>query len=99
MLSIFIIFILEFVAFRWGTAKLARLGIQHDPHGHVVGSHASHGPEGGMSANAAEETEFSKSKESESERGSIQSTPSTLDSAWAQVIGVGILEHGVVLHR
>ncbi|KAK7459651.1 hypothetical protein VKT23_009633 [Stygiomarasmius scandens] len=98
MLSIFIIFILEFVAFRWGTAKLAQLGVQHDPHGHVVGSHASHGPEGGMRTNAAEETDFSKSKESESERGSVQSPSSTLDSAWAQVIGIGILEFGVVLH-
>jgi hypothetical protein len=29
MLSIFSIFILEIIAFRWGTAKLAVLGIKH----------------------------------------------------------------------
>ncbi|KAJ7181052.1 ZIP-like iron-zinc transporter [Mycena filopes] len=46
LLSIFSIFILELVAFRWGTAKLKRIGMRHDPHGHFTGSHAAHGPEG-----------------------------------------------------
>ncbi|KAJ6592297.1 hypothetical protein DFH09DRAFT_906830, partial [Mycena vulgaris] len=46
MLSIFSIFILKLVAFRWGTAKVEKLGIRHDPHGHYTGSHAAHGPEG-----------------------------------------------------
>ncbi|KAJ7742805.1 ZIP-like iron-zinc transporter [Mycena metata] len=47
LLSIFSIFILELVAFRWGTARLQRIGMRHDPHGHYTGSHAAHGPEGG----------------------------------------------------
>jgi len=29
LLSIFLIFIVELVAFRWGTAKLAQLGVSH----------------------------------------------------------------------
>jgi hypothetical protein len=29
MLSIFALFIVELIAFRWGTAKLARLGKSH----------------------------------------------------------------------
>ncbi|KDQ51021.1 hypothetical protein JAAARDRAFT_540486 [Jaapia argillacea MUCL 33604] len=48
--SIFAIFCTELFAFRLGTARLAKLGLHHDPHGHSVtrgaGSHAAHGPEG-----------------------------------------------------
>lgn len=29
MLSIFLIFIVEIIAFRWGTAKLAAIGMEH----------------------------------------------------------------------
>ncbi len=29
LLSIFVIFIVELIAFRWGTAKLAKLGLSH----------------------------------------------------------------------
>ncbi|KAJ3519339.1 hypothetical protein NMY22_g13250 [Coprinellus aureogranulatus] len=50
LLSIFAIFIVELVAFRWGTAKLARLGKSHDSHGHGLGAHASHGPETDMTS-------------------------------------------------
>lgn len=32
MLSLFSIFIVELIAFRWGTAKLAALGIKHGEH-------------------------------------------------------------------
>ncbi|KAK0467205.1 Zinc/iron permease [Desarmillaria tabescens] len=46
MLSIFLIFIVELIAFRWGTKKLAEIGMRHDAHGHLAGSHAAHGPEG-----------------------------------------------------
>ena len=48
LVSVFGIFITELVAFRWGTAKLASIGVSHDPHGHGVPhspSHAAHGPE------------------------------------------------------
>ncbi|KAI0083562.1 Zinc/iron permease [Irpex rosettiformis] len=32
LISIFLIFVVELVAMRWGTAKLAALGLVHDPH-------------------------------------------------------------------
>ncbi|KAF7344750.1 hypothetical protein MVEN_01635700 [Mycena venus] len=45
LLSIMSIFILELVALRWSTARLKKINVTHDPHGHSVGSHAAHGPE------------------------------------------------------
>ncbi|KIY47565.1 Zinc/iron permease, partial [Fistulina hepatica ATCC 64428] len=47
MLSIFSIFVVELVSFRWGSARLRRLGIGYDAHGHAGGgtAHAAHGPE------------------------------------------------------
>ncbi|KAH0836531.1 Zinc/iron permease [Lanmaoa asiatica] len=87
MLSLYILFIVEIIAFRVGTARLAALGIKHDAHGHGVGSHTAHGPEG------AYEDEKSTSIDLEgSQPGHFE------DSAMAQVIGVFILEFGVLLH-
>ena len=109
MASIFGIFILELLAFRWGTARLAQIGMTHgqhflaviyrgtllteipDAHGHDVGgSVAAHGPEG-----------------ANTEMGSLEKQPLDevekdeliTDTVAAQIIGVGILEFGVVLHR
>ncbi|KAL1707955.1 Zinc/iron permease [Schizophyllum commune] len=90
MASIFGIFILELLAFRWGTARLAQIGMTHDAHGHDVGgSVAAHGPEG-----------------ANTEMGSLEKQPLDevekdeliTDTVAAQIIGVGILEFGVVLH-
>ncbi|KAJ7599376.1 ZIP-like iron-zinc transporter [Mycena floridula] len=85
LLSIFTIFIVELVAFRWGSSRLARFGLHYDVHGHVTGSHAAHGPEGTLPA-----------KNSSSDIESMYQAP--LDSAAAQIIGVAILEFGVALH-
>ncbi|KAJ8694704.1 hypothetical protein PTI98_007356 [Pleurotus ostreatus] len=90
LLSIFMIFIVELVAFRWGTAKLAKLGLRHDPHGHNVGSHVSHGPEGEL-INEQEKTKADVESQS-------SGNPMYTESAMAQIIGVAILEFGVVLH-
>jgi len=88
MLSLFGIFIIEIVAFRVGKAKLAKIGISHDPHGHGIGSHAAHGPE---------ETFEDKNSASDLEASQITAVHFD-DSAMAQVIGVFILEFGVLLH-
>jgi len=90
MASVFGIFFLELFAFRWGSAKLASIGVKaHDPHGHDVsnGAHAAHGPEVGSDT---------KSHDSELEKG----TPgrAVLDTAVAQVLGIAILEFGIVFH-
>ncbi|KAF5390465.1 hypothetical protein D9757_005250 [Collybiopsis confluens] len=101
LLSIFGIFLAELVAFRWGTAKLAKIGIVHDPHGHGAGAHAAHGPENG--ANDIETTAVAEEKSSHSRFASVpslrqQDDTMALDTPISQIIGVAILEFGVVLH-
>ncbi|TBU46783.1 ZIP-like iron-zinc transporter [Dichomitus squalens] len=126
LVSIFGIFITELVAFRWGTSRLARLGIVHDAHGHGLASHAAHGPEtdheqqhvaeilrdeekqhrdtdSSMHGSGGHRPHFPEAhsdKELESgRRAQHQDTPNTLgDSATAQIIGIAILEFGVLLH-
>ncbi|THU92720.1 Zinc/iron permease, partial [Dendrothele bispora CBS 962.96] len=94
LLSIFSIFIVELTAFRWGTAKLAKLGLSHDAHGHEVGSHVAHGPEGNMVADASSSTKEKDLESADSHHKSHQ----LLDDAFAQIVGVAILEFGVALH-
>ncbi|OBZ66677.1 Zinc-regulated transporter 1 [Grifola frondosa] len=126
LVSIFSIFIVEIVAFRWGTAKLAKLGLIHDAHGHGLASHAAHGPETDAIAQA-HDTHSSHSDihgEKPTDIESIHDHPHTPtypqahsdarghnhahgvahahavgDSAAAQIIGIAILEFGVLLHR
>ena len=120
MFSIFLIFITELIAFRWGTAKLASIGISHDPHGHNVGGLAAHGPESpgpdmhthgveeqaGFSAIEEQGTVDSYEKKNVDGSGkdvearvNISSYDSAIDTAATQIIGVAILEFGVLLHR
>ncbi|KAJ7107718.1 ZIP-like iron-zinc transporter [Mycena epipterygia] len=94
LLSIMSIFLVEIVAFRWGTAKLKKLGITHDPHGHHVGAHAAHGPES-TPANVQKEKYVD---DAEAQKATFTSFSNIDDSAAAQIIGVGILEFGVLLH-
>ncbi len=115
MLAIFIIFIVEIVAFRWGTAKLASIGISADPHGHMNpagASHAAHGPESGDNGDRNVLSEHGAYDDSEKGRDAsltgkkdvemavLNAAPSSVvDSPATQIIGVGILEFGVLLHR
>jgi len=95
LLSIFGIFIVELIAFRWGTAKLTALDMIYDPHGHEIGSHIAHGPEG-------DERKYTNGNEvSEKKVDDVESLHKArgMDAAAAgQIIGVFILEFGVVLH-
>lgn len=117
MLSIFAIFIIELIAFRWGTAKLRSIGKAHgmltfsaffslddvlsldlaflDSHGHGVGAHASHGPEAIVDASPKEKE---VSSDVESANDSVQPRTWSTDTT-TQLIGIAILEFGVVLHR
>ncbi|KIJ14870.1 hypothetical protein PAXINDRAFT_169551 [Paxillus involutus ATCC 200175] len=97
MLSLFSIFIIELVAFRWGTAKLAALGIKHDAHGHGVGSHAAHGPEIVSSHPTPSDDNSAYEKHGSDIEASHQHADSD-GSGMAQIIGVFILEFGVLLH-
>lgn len=96
LLSIFIIFIVEIVAFRWGTSKLKEVGKSHDAHGHNLGSHAAHGPESKVEQASTLQKEVSIEKV---ESGQDHHHEHSLgNSATTQLIGVAILEFGVVLH-
>ena len=141
LISIFFIFIVEIVAFRWGSAKLARLGIAHDPHGHNhqqhdAGATFAHGP--GLSdeprvsiertPSSSQQAIVDKERDLEAGHpdhidhlghhhehgpGHVHGHPHgekhqghghghegrLVDSAVTQIIGVGILEFGVLLHR
>ncbi|KAJ7763669.1 ZIP-like iron-zinc transporter [Mycena maculata] len=92
LLSIFSIFILELVAFRWGTSKLEKIGLRHDPHGHYTGSHAAHGPEGARTP-PKESIDVEEQLE-----GHHHHLTHLDDSASAQIVGIAILEFGVLLH-
>ncbi|KAJ3771099.1 Zinc/iron permease [Lentinula raphanica] len=121
LLSIFGIFILELIAFRWGTAKLASIGIVYDAHGHEAGSHAAHGPASERVASHVDGAMSGKDELGSSpiiEEGRAVSLPRSrhsiddssvdakqtranlpvLDSPLTQILGVAILEFGVVLH-
>ncbi|KAG1764804.1 ZIP-like iron-zinc transporter [Suillus occidentalis] len=89
LLSIFSIFIVELVAFRWGTAKLMALGVKHDVHGHGLGAHAAHGPEGGIPDGDSSSEKMEKDLESAHDHKHLDF------SAAGQIIGVFILEFGV----
>ncbi|KAF9466048.1 ZIP-like iron-zinc transporter [Collybia nuda] len=101
LLSIFIIFIVELIAFRWGTAKLLKLGLAHDAHGHNLGSHAAHGPETvykSPDANRAEPKPDLNSSDSHSHSSDPESLQGLDDSPATQIVGIAILEFGVALH-
>ena len=75
-----------------------------DSHGHGLGSHAAHGPEGDIQnvrmQQKNRETIPEKKEMSDEESGDHQpGNISVDDAAVAHIIGVGILEFGVVLHR
>ncbi|KAF8159626.1 ZIP-like iron-zinc transporter [Crassisporium funariophilum] len=95
LLSIFFIFTVELIAFRWGTSKLAKLTLFHDAHGHGLGSHAAHGPEGFNDSAASSKKIESSASDIESPVGHKRVFEDTIPT---QIIGVGILEFGVVLH-
>ncbi|TFL02510.1 Zinc/iron permease [Pterulicium gracile] len=99
MLSIFLLFIIELVAFRWGTSRLAKLGITHDAHGHGVGGgHSAHGPEAGSVTNDKTKTVDGSSSSVTSHSLEYTAMMDREGATAQQIVGVGILEFGVLLH-
>ncbi|KAL9713459.1 hypothetical protein Ac2012v2_003069 [Leucoagaricus gongylophorus] len=103
LVSIFGIFVVELVVFRWGTRKLAKIGQRHDAHGHQHGGHAAHGPEGLLVASESQRQKRTSDVESlgteKTEHNPHQHGDETfLDAGLAHVLGIAILEFGVVLH-
>ncbi|CAE6451383.1 unnamed protein product [Rhizoctonia solani] len=99
MAAVFCIFFVELAAFRLGTAKLDSLGIKaYNNHGGSQIGSSGHNAQGLQSSKEASPTTI---KESDSELGlteqlSLQNGMS--ESALAQLLGVAILEFGVVFH-
>jgi zinc transporter 1/2/3 len=103
LLSIFSIFIVELIAFRWGTARLSKLGHRHDAHGHGVGGHSAHGPEAVPSAIVSKpypdpEASIEGSTHSAETDHHHHHDRDHPGSALAQIVGIAILEFGVLLH-
>ncbi|KAG8980947.1 high-affinity Zn(2+) transporter zrt1 [Tulasnella sp. 427] len=97
MISMFILFLTELFAFRIGTAKLDALNVKYDPHGHELaeaGHHSAHGPE-------AERLAHTKEREvdsSDPEAHDHSRVSEFYRTTFAQIIGVSILEFGVIFH-
>ncbi|KZS94642.1 ZIP zinc/iron transport family [Sistotremastrum niveocremeum HHB9708] len=102
MLAVFSIFIVELMAFRFGTQYLEKRGIAPNPHGHgIIGTARaghSHDDEPGAeivktsSMRAIGDVEKPGSETSEEEPSNV------LDTPLAQIVGIAILEFGVLLH-
>lgn len=82
MLSLFSIFIVELVSFRWGTAKLSALNVAHGTE--II---TSEGGSGG--AILFEKTDSESAVQATIVDGNVV----------AQIIGLFILEFGLLLHR
>jgi hypothetical protein len=72
-----------------------------DAHGHAVGSHSAHGPEGEGQPRSPEWSgaDITYEKKGVEDVEALQKQKDIDDSAAAQIIGVFILEFGVILHR
>ncbi|KAF9069742.1 Zinc/iron permease [Rhodocollybia butyracea] len=91
LLSIFGIFLVELVAFRWGTAKLAKIGLMPmdmNRFSLCTWSRANMASNNGSDGNDEKILE---------EARPLPST-AALDSPETQIVGVAILEFGVLLH-
>lgn len=99
MMSMFALFLTELFAFRIGTAKLEALKVNYDPHGHDLaqaGHHSAHGPEAERIQPQTKEKETDSSDvEAHDEHARAREFYST---TMAQIIGVSILEFGVIFH-
>ncbi|KAK0239073.1 Zinc/iron permease [Armillaria nabsnona] len=92
MFSIVFIFILELIAFRWGTKKLAEIGMRHGGQLYRTRTRRrlAHQTEGNVDESKLNTIDSKLDIEDQRHRA--------LDSAMTQIIGVAILEFGVNLH-
>ncbi|KDR67298.1 hypothetical protein GALMADRAFT_273266 [Galerina marginata CBS 339.88] len=93
LLSIFSIFTMELIAYRWGTAKMKKLGMVYDTHGHNVGGYVAHGPEH-FHAEEVPQEDRKASRDVESPGSDGVSSADAL----SQMVSIAILEFGILLH-
>ncbi|EJD46929.1 ZIP zinc/iron transport family [Auricularia subglabra TFB-10046 SS5] len=104
MLAVFVLFIVELIAYRWGTSKMASLGLSApNTHGHGISDHSqaaaispAHGPE------PPRDIERDSTGSAAKKEGYVPPPPEDNEhsdaSVLAQIVGVAILEFGVVFH-
>ncbi|GJE91535.1 ZIP-like iron-zinc transporter [Phanerochaete sordida] len=107
MMSIFTMFIVELVAFRWGTAKLASIGVEHDDIGPspccaaptilIEPSIPKYGATLARPSSVTSPTPKTSSSQVVLPDCEQQSR-GVMDSPATQIIGVAILEFGILLH-
>jgi zinc transporter 1/2/3 len=115
MAAVYAIFFAEVAAYRIGTARLAKLGVNysshHDDHTDAHAHDHRHdaplnvdtsGPEGQLHIHpsrveAGSPQTSEKARDLEADNRSINSMPSSAEAA-AQLVAVGVLEFGVILH-
>ncbi|TFL01090.1 ZIP-like iron-zinc transporter [Pterulicium gracile] len=99
MASVFMIFVMELVAMRWGMSKLKKLGIYPDlVHSHGLRAHPTHGPFSDLAA--VSDKPDDAAGESNARDPESQTTPPAAhhDQRVQQLIGVAVLEFGLIFH-
>lgn len=106
MFAVFTIFIVELMAFRFGTSYLEKRGIAPNPHGHgIIGTakagHA-HEDESGTEIHRTSSMraigDVEKVVKADGSEISDEEPTNVLDTPLAQIVGIAILEFGVLLH-
>ncbi|KZT25203.1 ZIP-like iron-zinc transporter [Neolentinus lepideus HHB14362 ss-1] len=105
LVSIFSIFVVELVAFRWGSAKLAELGIPTDMHSHGFGgpghTHTHEDEKANEEATRPSDSESQLSDVDADYKEGLKASAArnnVLDTPASQIIGIAILEFGIILH-
>jgi len=95
MLSIFSLFIVELIAFRWGTARFARLGITQGQPDYRSRTAGFTQPPSECDTTSGHHHVHREKGDEETASSPSDSGP---DSMYGQFISIAVLEFGVVLH-
>ncbi|KAH9815421.1 Zinc/iron permease [Melampsora americana] len=101
MTSVFLLFLVEIIAFRVGTARLTRLGVRYHTHASSEPTHTDHSHTIGLGGDLRPENGGEDCGQSVLGKGSdedVAAVATAQANATAQLISVAILEIGVVFH-
>ena len=98
--SIFVIFIIEIIAIRVGTSRLAALGLKYCAHGIGADQSPAHGSNMPSASGAPHDTNHRLESNLDKLSDETAATPTCLPTAevGSQLIGAAILELGVIFH-
>jgi zinc transporter 1/2/3 len=106
MMSIFAVFIVELISHRWGASYLRRRGLKlHDIHSASAGAPALMHTTHGLHVDGTPPASLGDQKQSTDEEAHLSphhhekdDTNDFSETAMAEIVGVGILEFGVIFH-